>query len=74
MKWIDENFPAVIILFVTGIFALLSVGIFAEWQREKNMFTQCLRDGRKEYECYALFHPLRIYPSQSFPNYPLGEK
>ena len=54
--WFDRYLGKIMIGFFTTVAILLAIGIYGANQIARKHYQECLDDGKKEYECYALVH------------------
>lgn len=55
-SWFDQHFGKIMIGFFSLCFILIAVGIYGAATTATHHYQQCLDDGKKEYECYAIVY------------------
>jgi hypothetical protein len=55
-SWFDRHLGKIMIGFFGTAAILLAIGIYGANQIARKHYQQCLDDGKKEYECYAIVH------------------
>jgi hypothetical protein len=54
--WFDRHFGKIMLSFLGTMFFLIGVVITQSSERAAIHYKQCLDDGKKEYECYAIVY------------------
>jgi len=54
--WFDRHFGKIMFSFLGTMFFLIGVVIIQSSERTAIHYKQCLDDGKKEYECYAIVY------------------
>ena len=54
--WFDQHLDKIMIAFFLSCFVLIAIWISGNSERATRHYQQCLDDGKKEYECYAIIY------------------
>lgn len=54
--WIIDRLPFVGVAFLLLLVAVIVVAVIDDGKKMDRLMRQCMDDGKKEYECYALLH------------------
>ncbi len=55
-SWLDRHFSKIMLAFIGVVLLLFYIIISAHNERTASHYKQCLDDGKKEYECYAIVY------------------
>jgi hypothetical protein len=55
-SWLDRHFGKIMLALFVTFFSVLGLAIAHESGRATTHYKQCLDDGKKEYECYAIVY------------------
>jgi hypothetical protein len=55
-SWLDRHFSKIMLAFIGVVLLLFYIIISAHNERTTDHYKQCLDDGKKEYECYAIVY------------------
>jgi hypothetical protein len=55
-SWFDRHFGKILFALLGTMFFLIGFAIIQESGRASMHYKQCLDDGKKEYECYAIVY------------------
>lgn len=55
-SWIEKHGTKIIIGCLTTFIIIMTTLMYLSFQRSSYLYDQCLKDGKKEYECYSILY------------------